>query len=75
MYHLPDDDTRKISLRTPCLIAGGGKLIMEYETGVPADKCILQDCHLAITNMGIVYHNDDKMVPELANSNGWRADN
>ena len=47
---------------------------MEYKTGVLADKRILQNCHLTITNIGIVYHNNGKMVPGLENRNGWRVD-
>ena len=67
--HLPDDDARRFSLRTLCLIARRIKRIMEYKTGVPTDKHILQDCHLIITNMVIVYQNDGKVVPGLANRN------
>ena len=47
---------------------------MEHENGVPTRKRISQDCNLAITNMGIVYHNEGKMVPGLADRNGWRVD-
>ena len=48
---------------------------MENESSVPTGKRIMQDCHLAIKNMGVVYCNDGKMVlPILVNRNSWRVD-
>ena len=47
---------------------------MEHEGGSPTSSRIKQDCRLAIFNMGVVYRNDGKMVPGLANRNGHRVD-
>lgn len=48
---------------------------MECKTGVPTSKHISQYYHLAITNIGILYHNDGKMVPGLSDRNDWCVDN
>ena len=74
-YHLPDNDERKKSLRTPQLISRGIKRIMQQQSGVPSPFCIQQDCHLVIKNTGVVYSNNDKMVLSLDNINGHWVDN
>lgn len=47
---------------------------MEYKTWVMTNKYIQQHCRLIITNMDIMYRNDDEMVPGVAVRNIWYVD-
>lgn len=68
-YHSSDDVVFKISLQTLHLQTNN-----EIQHHGPENKCIQQDYHLAIKNMGTVYRNDGKLVPRLADRNTWGVD-
>ena len=47
---------------------------MQHESSVPFPFYIQQDYRLLIKNMGVVYHNDGKMVPGIANRDKHQVD-
>ena len=70
--HLPDNDPRKFSMRTPKTIQSGIQRIWGEVEGVPSSRRICDDCDRALAAFGIVYRAGWKMVPQLANRSGHR---
>ena len=70
--HLPDNDPRKFSMRTPKTIQSGIQRIWGEVEGVPSSRRICDDCDRALAAFGIVYRAGGKMVPQLANRSGHR---
>ena len=71
--HLPKDDARKFSNRTPQAISRGIKRIVEsVDHGCPSSARIIQDCNKALDAMWAVYNAEGGIVPGLADRNGIR---
>ena len=71
--HLPKDDARKFSNRTPQAISRGIKRIVEsVDHGCPSSSRIIQDCNKALDAMWAVYNAEGGIVPGLADRNGIR---
>lgn len=70
--HLPLDDPRKHSLSTPLRIAEGIKQIWDHPFGVPNSTRIIQDVYLAFKAHKVIYENEGRIVPGLANRTGHR---
>ena len=70
--HLPDNDPRKFSMRTPKTIQSGIQRICGEVAGVPSSCRIMDDCDRALAAFGIVHRAGGKMVPQLANRSGHR---
>ena len=73
-YHLHNDDKRTFSLLTPWSIAQRIKWVMQHESGCPSPSRIQKDCQLATKYMVMVYCNNGKIVPGLADRNIIRLD-
>ena len=66
--YLPDGDLAEFSIQTPLTIASAISHLYCPTTGnVPSGKRIVEDCNKALRAIGVLYENEGRMVPELAN--------